>query len=338
MRYTFRKANITVLLIAVLSGAFSSCKGQTEFGTNLLHLENTIILPDVNGRIDHFDINLKDHVLYVAALGNNTIEAVDLRTGKTIHSIKGLDEPQGVAYIPNLQEIFIANGGNGDCYFYNALNFEKIASVHLSSDADDVRYDSAEGKVYVGYGSGGIAIIDAITHKQVGDIKLPAHPESFQIDKALNLLFVNMPGVNMVGVIDLKQMKLINRLERNSPTANFPMAVDTIHHQIFIGYRHPSRLIVMDGKTGKDITANSMVGDADDLYYDNSTASVYVSGGEGFISIFQKQNSNGYKQTGNISTSSGARTSLLVPELKLFILAAKASSGKPARIIVYKTN
>ena len=293
-------------------------------------------MPDVKGRIDHMDINLKDQVAYVAALGNNTLEAVDLRNGKIIHSIKGLDEPQGVGYIPQHEEIIVANAGNGDCYFYNAHSFEKVATIHLSSDADDIRYDSIEKKIYVGYGKGGIAIIDADTHKQIGDIKLPAHPESFQIDKTLKLLFVNLPDAHMVGVIALAQFKLINQWVRNTPTANFPMALDAIKHRVFIGYRHPSKLVVLDGRTGKEISINTMAGDADDLYYDDKTAEVFVSGGDGYINIFQEQGTGTYKQIANIPTRSGARTSLLIPELKILVLAARAESGKPASILSYR--
>ena len=336
MNHLFGKCSHIFLLIAVLGNSLSACKSQTDFGANLLQLEKTISLPDVKGRLDHLDINLADQVVYLAALGNNTVEVIDLRNGKVIHRISGLDEPQGVCYIPGQQEIMVANGGNGDCYFYNARSFEKVATVHLSSDADDVRYYPEEGKVYVGYGSGGIAIIDASTHKQIGDIKLPGHPESFQIDRKLNRLFVNVPDAKMVGVINLSQMKLEEKWTRYSPVANFPMAVDTVLHHLFIGYRHPSKLVVLDALTGKDISINSMTGDADDLYYDHVSSNVYVSGGDGAISIFQQQSSNGFKQVANISTSSGARTSLWVPELNLFILAARASSGEPAKLLIYK--
>jgi DNA-binding beta-propeller fold protein YncE len=62
----------------------------------------------------------------VAALGNNSVEVVDIMKETVLHSIKAVDEPQGVAYIPQQQEIFVANGGNGDCYFYNANSFEKL--------------------------------------------------------------------------------------------------------------------------------------------------------------------------------------------------------------------
>src|SRR3984893_3794833 len=136
--------SILSILIILLSG----CSHSPGYGQNILKLEKEIPMPGVKGRIDHMDINLKDQVVYVAALGNNTLEVIDLRKGRIIHSIKGLEEPQGVGYIQQHEEIIVANAGNGDCYFYNAHSFEKLATIHLSSDADDIRYDSAEKKIY----------------------------------------------------------------------------------------------------------------------------------------------------------------------------------------------
>lgn len=325
---------IFLLFLAFCSGA-PGCHGQPVFGTNLLHLDKEIPLTGVKGRIDHMDVNLQDKVMYVAALGNNTVEVVDLLKGTVIHSIKGLDEPQGVCYLPQRGEIFVANGGNGDCYFYNAHNFEKVATLSLGSDADDVRYDASDRKIYVGYGSGGIAVIDANTHRQTGDVKLPGHPESFQLDKKLQLLFVNVPDASIVAVIDLLQLKVVTTWKRSTPSANFPMAIDTLQHRLFIGYRHPATLLVMDGKTGQVISSHSMTGDADDVYYDEHTATVFVSGGDGYISLFKQQGKLGFQPTASISTRQGARTSLLIPELNLFVLASRATAGKGAALWVY---
>jgi len=330
--------DILVFLIIMLCNGFSECKGQKEFGTNLLQADKQIPLPGIKGRIDHMDINLKDQVVYIAALGNNSVEAVDLRNNKIIHSIKGLDEPQGVGYIPQNNEILIANGGDGDCYFYNAHSFEKVATIHLSSDADDVRYDSAERKIYVGYGEGGIAIIDADTHKLVADIKLPAHPESFQVDPKLKLLFVNIPNADMIGVIDLNQQKLIHQWVTHNAKSNFPMTIDTNKHRIIVGYRHPAKLIVYDSETGKEISVSDMVGDSDDLYYDDESANIFISGGAGYINIYHLQESANCNQIANIATYTGARTSLFVPQLKLFLLAARAAPGRDAALWVYKVS
>lgn len=331
------KIQSAVLYLLVFCQGFCSCKGQREYGAALLHLSKTIPL-HVTGRIDHMDINLQDRILYVAALGNNSVEVVDLKDGSIIHTIKDLNEPQGVCYIPQHHEIFIANGGNGDCYFYNAHNFEKTVAIHLGADADDVRYDSATHELYVGYGSGGIAIIDADTHQQTGDIKLPGHPESFQIDTQFKRLYVNVPDAHMVGAIDLTTMQLIHQWKKSAPTGNFPMAIDIKRQRLFIGYRHPATLRVLNGTTGEEIARSSMAGDADDIYYDNGMAEVFVSGGDGHISIFQLAGADTYKQIANIGTVAGARTSLLIPELKLFVVAARAASGKTANLLVYRTD
>ena len=322
-----------LLLICI---AFSSCKGQKTFGENYLQLTKTISLPGIKGRIDHLDINLKDQIAYIAALGSDAVEIIDLKSGKVLHSITGLDEPQGVGYIPLHNEIFIANGGNGDCYFYNATTFEKVATIHLKSDADDVRYDSINRKIYVGYGSGGIAIISADTHTLIGDVELPTHPEGFQIDTKTRLLYVNLPGANMIGVVDLKQLKLINKWSRTIPTGNFPMALNSAGDKLFIGYRHPAKLAVIDTKTEKQLSINDITNDTDDLFFDEQSKRVYVSCGGGDINIFQLQGEDTYKQVANIPTRKGARTSILVPHLNLFLVAEPSVFNHDGELMIYK--
>lgn len=327
--------SIIILVLTVLCDCFSSCKAQPAFGEGYLSLSKTIQMPGVKGRIDHLDVNIKEKIVYIAALGNNTLEVIDLQAGKVVHSIKGLDEPQGVGFIPSTNEIFVANGGSGDCYFYNASTFEKTAMLHLSSDADDVRYDPASETVYVGYGEGGIAAISARTHKQTGNVQLPAHPEGFQIDRSINRMLVNVPDKNMIAVIDLLQLKLIDQWTGNTPTANFPMALDTIRHYAFIGYRHPAKLVVLDAKKGNEISNVDMAGDIDDLYFDYQNKRVFISGGAGYINIFEQQANGRLNTIANIPTQNGARTSLLIPQLKLFVLAERARSGNSAQLRIY---
>ena len=335
MKYKFFYFFVTICI------SFSSCKGQKTFGENYLQLTKTISLPGIKGRIDHLDINLKDQIVYIAALGSDAVEIVNLKSGKVLHSITGLDEPQGVGYIPLHNEIFIANGGDGDCYFYNATSFAKVATIHLKSDADDVRYDSVDRKIYVGYGSGGIAIISSDTHTQVGDVKLPAHPEGFQIDTKTHLMYVNLPGSNMIGMVDLKQLKLKNKWSRTTPTGNFPMALNSAGDRLFIGYRHPAKLVTIDTKTGKQLSINDITNDTDDLFFDDKEGRVYVSCGGGYtrlgyVNIFQLQGENTYKQIANIPTRNGARTSLLVPQLNLFLVAEPSVYTHDGELMVYK--
>lgn len=313
--------------------SFLSCNGQQPFGTNLLKLEKEISMPGVKGRIDHIAVNLKDRMLYVAALGNNSVEVISLDKGAVIKSIKGVEEPQGIAYIAEQNEIAVASGGNGDCVFFNASTFEKIATIHLPGDADNIRYDAAERKMYVGYGNGGLALIDPASHKQTANVKLPAHPESFQLDKKNNKIYVNLPDARSIVVIDLKQFTITATWKIAKYSANFPMTLDTADNLVFVGFRHPAALVGYNALNGQEVSASELVSDVDDIFYYENKKEILASGGGGSINIFQKN-----KKTAEIPAREGARTSLLIPSLRIFVLAERASGGKAAAIAVYTIN
>jgi DNA-binding beta-propeller fold protein YncE len=322
----------------LLLWSFVSCKGQQPFGTELLKLQKEIPMPTVKGRIDHMAFNLKDKVLYVAALGNNTVEVIDLNKGTLVKSINGVEEPQGIAYLPEQSEIAVASGGNGNCVFFNGATFERVAEVHLNGDADNIRYDAAERKMYVGYGNGGMALIDPVKHKQIGNVKLTAHPESFQLDKRNNNLYVNLPDDHSIAVIDLKSFTLRDTWKISKYRANFPMTLDTANNLVFIGYRHPAVLVAYNSKNGNQVSTNELVGDIDDIFYYADKQEILASGGDGSINVFKRENGPKFKKVAVIPTREGARTSLLIPSLQTFILAGRANGGKAAAIAVYKIN
>src|SRR5438132_7189494 len=139
----------------------------------------SISIAGVEGRIDHFSIDVKGQRLFIAALGNNTVEVIDLLQGKRIHSIAGLKEPQGLLYVSDLNQLFVANGEDGTLRIFDAKSFAPISSLKLGTDADNLRLDSGVGRVLVGYGDGALGFVDARTQKLVANIKLAGHPESF---------------------------------------------------------------------------------------------------------------------------------------------------------------
>jgi len=311
--------------------------GQTNYNTTgaTLVLTASIPLPNVSGRIDHLAYNSKLQVIYVAALGNNTIEVVDLKNKKVIHTITGLSKPQGIRYIPESNIIFVANGENGECDVFNADSYQLITSIKLEGDADNVRYDAAAGRIYVGYGDGGIAIIDAKTFKQLADIKLPGHPESFQLDHDANKIYVNVPDAQTLVTIDLTTNTIADKWKIETARANFPMVLDVPNHRLFIGCRNPAKLLVINSETGKIIVAIDIESDTDDIFYDNSSKQIYISCGGGYIDVFKTSEPDKYEAISRIESRSGARTSLLVPEINQLIVAAPARSGNEAQLMIY---
>lgn len=321
--------------IFLIGFAALAVKAQAEDAT-VLRLVQTIPLPNVEGRIDHMAVDLKGERLFVAALGNNTMEVLDLRAGKAIRSITGLHEPQGVGFIPEFNKIYVANAKSGACDVFDGSSFQLIKSIKFSDDADNIRYDAAARRVYVGYGNGGLGIIDAATGDKVGEIKLEGHPESFQLEKSGPRIFVNIPTSERIVVLDREKRATITSWPTAGATANFPMALDETHHRLFVGFRKPATLVAFDTESGKAVAHLDSPGDADDIFYDRSRQRIYVSGGDGSIGIFQQNDADHYKTMTKIPTASGARTSLFVPELSRFYLAVPHRGAQTAEVRVYQ--
>jgi DNA-binding beta-propeller fold protein YncE len=301
-----------------------------------LRMLQTIPLPKVEGRIDHMAVDVKGQRLFIAALGNNSVEVLDLRAGKHLKSIAELHEPQGVAFIPEFDRILIANGKSGACDILDGSLLKRIKSVKFSDDADNIRYDAVARRVYVGYGSGGLGVLDPANGNQLGDIKLDAHPESFQLEKSGPRIFVNLPTAQKIAVVNRETRQTVATWPTSGAAANFPMAFDEAHHRLFVGFRKPAKLVVFDTETGKIVAELDSPGDADDIFYDQARAQIYISGGEGLIAVVQQQDANHYKTVAKIPTAPGARTSLWVPEMSHLYLAVPHRGSQRAEVRVYE--
>src|SRR5207249_11085681 len=95
--------------VVALIGYTGIARSQ-EGGKQALRLVQTISLPNVKGRLDHMDVDVKRKRLFVAGLENGTLEVVDLQAGKWVRSIPGFEKPQGALYVPELNKLIGASG------------------------------------------------------------------------------------------------------------------------------------------------------------------------------------------------------------------------------------
>lgn len=323
----------TVFLAALFS---ATVRAQQ---TAPLRLEKTISLAGVSGRIDHLAFDASHNRLFVAALGNDTVEVIDAAAGQRIHSISGLAEPQGVLYEASRNRLWIANGRDGTVRLFDATTFAPLRSIALGDDADNIRQFTPAGsapRVVVGYGSGGLAIFSPDADK-LADIHLPAHPESFQIEPSGSRIFVNVPDAHQVAVVDPVAAKVIASWHTGDASANFPMALDSADGRLFIVCRRPAVLLVLDTHTGAVVARLPTVGDSDDLFFDPVSHRLLISGGQGAIALYQQQSADRYSPIADLQTVPGARTSLFVPSLHRLFLAVRAQGSTTASIRVYDT-
>ena len=299
-----------------------------------LHLESTILLPGVQGRIDHMSFDPASGRLFVAALGNNTVEVIDTKGAKRIHTISGLHEPQGVLYLADVDRLYVANGDDGTLKMFDGTSYQLLKSVSLGSDADNVRFDPEQKQIYVGYGEGALAILHE-DGTEIGDIKLDAHPESFQLEKNGSRIFVNLPDSRKIAVVDRKNKAVISTWKTGQALANFPMSLDEQDHRLFIVCRKPAQLLVLNTDTGAVVTTIPTVGHCDDVFYDRTAKRLYASGGAGYVAVVEQQSPDRYRAAMTVTTRKGARTSFLSPESQMLFVAARQQDSGPAAIYVY---
>jgi DNA-binding beta-propeller fold protein YncE len=323
---------------AVLAGALTltgtAASAPSAEATPPLQLEAKILLGDVRGRIDHLAIDLKRQRLFVAELGNDSLGVVDLAARSLLRTITGLNEPQGVGYEPSTDTLYVANARDGSVRLYEASEYKSIGRVELGNDADNVRIDAATRRVIIGYGDGGLAVLDPSTHSKVQSAPLKAHPESFQIDPANDRIFVNLPNARAVAVIDSNSGNTLATWPMDKG-GNFAMAVDRDRSRLLVAFRSPPELAVFSMGDGKSIARAQTCADIDDLFVDAKRARVYISCGAGSVDVFDATGAS-YRRLARIPTAAGARTSLFVPELDRLFVAVRAGGAGPAAIWVFK--
>ncbi len=330
--HAHKSASFSILLILSIAFLSGTSQGQEASPVRLVR---TIPVPDLKGRIDHMASDPAGKRLFVAALGNNSVEVIDLGAEQSVKSIQGLKEPQGVLVILEQNLLFVANGSDGVLNIYNAESLAPVKAIPFSGDADNVRYDRQAGRVYVGYGEGAIGVVDARSFRCIGDIALPGHPESFQLETKGQRIFVNVPTAGKIVVLDRTKQSAIAEWPVEGSCSNFPMALDGEGKHLFVACRHPAKIIVYGTDTGRQVSALPIAGDADDLFFDSARKRIYVSCGAGVLQVFRQTPDGLYTLSQEIPTATRARTSLFSPEQARLYVAVPRSGRKSAEIQVF---
>jgi DNA-binding beta-propeller fold protein YncE len=311
-----------------------------------LRLVQTIPMPNVKGRIDHMDIDVKGKRLFVAGLENGSLEVVDLQAGKWLRSIPGFKKTQGIAYVSSLNKVFVASGDDGMLRVFRGDSLDLLDAIKLDLGPNRVAYDPHSQLLYVGYGGkdagkdyGEVGIIDAKTDKHLGDVKVEAHPSELLLDQSGKTLFVFVSIASKVQVLDTKKREVVSTWPLSSQR-NGDGALDEKKHRLFVGTRTPPQMLVMNSQTGKEVANLPTVEGMDGVYFDPRLKRIYISGGRdydvGYVFAYQQKDSDRYETLGKIPTKSGAGTSFWCPELNRYYVAAPAHDNEDAAILVFE--
>jgi DNA-binding beta-propeller fold protein YncE len=280
------------------------------------------MLPHLEGPLEHLAADVKGQRIFLAATSNNTIEVYNALNLKHLTTISGLAQPQDLVFLPETGNLLVSNGADGSLRTYDGQTLKLLDSKMMGGDADRIGVGPGGKNVYVGWGVGGLAMLDIASGRR-SDIKLSSHPESFQLDSSGSRIYVNLPGVGQLVEIDRRSQTIFASWPLHPYSENGPMALDEANRRIFVVCRKPAKLLVLNMDDAAVMASMSTVGDAADVFYDRERKRIYVVGGEGFVDVFRQKSADDYSVVSHTETAPGARTGLFVPEWNRVYVVAR---------------
>jgi DNA-binding beta-propeller fold protein YncE len=309
-----------------------------------LRLLQTIPLPDLkSGDFDHFAVDLPGNRLFLTAEANNAVEVFDIRANKLIHTIRGVDTPHSMLYLPAAKQLWVVCGGDGTLKVLDGSTYAVIETIKLALDADSSAYDPAKHLFYIVNGGEGakqefslITVVDTSTRKHVGDIKVDStNIEAMAFEKNSPRMFANVRDRSVVGVIDREKKAMTSTWPLGELHGNTPIALDETNRRLFVATRKPARLAVLDSDSGKIIATLPTAEMTDDMLFDPESKRIYVACND-FVVVYRERDANHYEELARIPSGFRAKTAILVPSLKRYYGAAPRHETKAAEVMVYE--
>jgi DNA-binding beta-propeller fold protein YncE len=309
-----------------------------------LRLLQTIPLPDLKGGdFNHFAVDLSGNRLFLTAEANNAVEVFDTRANQLIHTIRDVDTPHSLLYIPVANQLWVVNGGDGTVKVFDGKNYALVETIKLAIGADTSVYDPAKHLFYITTAGEDtkmdfslISILDTGTRKRVGAIKVNStNIEAMALGKNGATLFANVRDRSLVAVIDTEKRSVTSTWRLGEVHGNTAMALDEAHRRLFVGSRKPARLLVLDSDSGKIIATLPTAELTDDVLFDRESKRIYVACDE-LVVVYVQHDPDHYQELGRFPTGFRAKTAILVPQLKRYFVAAPRHGQKMAEVMVYE--
>jgi hypothetical protein len=306
---------------------------------NALRLVERRELPGYTGDFDHFEYDLKGNRLWLAAEDHGTLDVFDLQTLKAHQSFTGVvSTPHGILYVPEKNRLLVTDSG-GDMLtrVIDATSYKVTGTIKLAAPgADALGYDAGRNRLYVVNGGRDakmqetyLSVLDPVTLQRHGDLKFDSDKvEAMAIESKGNRLYVNVTGKNYVAVVDKTSLAVLATWPIKEAQQNAPVALDEPNKRLFVIARKPGTLIILNGDTGATIASFKAPERCDQLIWDAVNRRIYALGGEGYIGVFQQSDPDHYVELARVKSATGAKTGIVVPELKRLYVAVSPGEGK----------
>ncbi len=284
-----------------------------------------------------------DQLLFVAAKANNSIYTYDL-PDEAEADIFGFNDPVSVQYVPQFGgKVFVSNAGNGtvDILSVNYTGYpvvlQRIAELDFPNP-DSFAYDASNGIMYVGFGSGnqsGLGVISASTDTELGVISLAGQPGQLVAEQNGSRVFVNIPSLGMIQVIDTTNREVINSWAISGTKQNVAIALDEVNNRLFVTFDNPPSLKVIDDNTGSVVASFNLPSAPGDLAFDPQSGLIIATCVAGTLEVYQELNASYYFYVTSQPSGPMASTSVFYPQQELVYVAIPPYGGQPSQVMTF---
>ncbi|HEV2306215.1 MAG TPA: hypothetical protein VGR93_11895 [Candidatus Acidoferrales bacterium] len=289
-------------------------------GASGYHLLKTIPIPG-NEFWDYMTFERGTNRLFITH-GNHVV-VVNVKTGKIIGDIGGMEGIHGVVLAPEFNRGFVTDGRAAKVWIFNLKTLKVIGSAPADNDADGDVYDPASKRVFTMNGdSKSSTVIDAKTGKVVGHIDLGGQPE-FPVADGQGHVYANIESTSEIVEIDSNTMKITHRWPLAPGEHPSGLAIDARHHILFSGC-HNNMMVMMDAENGKILGTEPIGQGVDATRFDPRTQDAFASTGDGHLTVIHEDSPTHFSVVENVATERGARTMALDPATSdVFTVTAK---------------
>ncbi len=327
-------------LIAVASAvlSFQSATAQAA----VLHPIGRTALAGYSGDFDHFAVDLRGNRLFLAAEDHGTLEVFDLRSGKHLRTVSGVETPHALLYMADSKRLIVSDSGAGLTKILDAATLAPLGTIATAPGADSMGYDAQAGCVYLVTGgkNGNMAQsilvkVDAHTGRTLAEARFDTDKvEAMAIEQNGRLLYLNVTGKNEVAVLDKATLEVVKTWPIVAGQANAAMALDEAHARLFVVTRKPYQLLVLDTATGATVAALPAPQRTNEVIFDRDNQRVYLAGDD-VIGVVRQRDPEHYEALAPVASAKGAKTAILVPQRRRLFAAVSPGEGKTGAALIW---
>jgi DNA-binding beta-propeller fold protein YncE len=339
---TISRMSIRTLLAAfVAAGALSLSASAAEAPRQTSFQPAQNILLGAPSRWDY--VAVAGRRAYVAH--GTQVDVLSLDTRQVVGRVSGLEGAHGVAIDADHGRGFVAEGDRGKLTVFTLDTLTATASAAVGPEPDTVVYDRASDSVFVFDGENETAtILDAGSLRVLATIELGGTPE-FAVVDGKGALFVNIKEKREILRIDTQTRRIVTAIALGDCTDPHGLALDPARRLLFSSCANRS-LAVADIEQQRVVDRVAIGLSSDAVVYDAKRDELFVSNGEGFVSVIRRGKDGRYRTVEEVRTRLTGRTmgvdpasgALLVPSVGLEIDWTKRTAkfaDEGVRVLVF---